>query len=225
MNPTRFRRTTTGTCLVLWPITMLGAALAQPKLGEDPAEVYDAASAHAGRIAASVAIGTPGVLLWIVAVVGAVHLVRSRGATLAHVGGLLALLGAVGHAMMATLFLVLLGLPDEGDRATLVPVLDGIAGHVFPVVMPLLVLGGLGVVLLAVALRRAGRVPLACPLLVGAGFLSEFVPLGGTLADVVLWVLVGAGLATAGLAVLDLPDEQWDAPAGTPSSVPAASGG
>lgn len=223
MNTTRFRRTTTGMCLVLWPMSMLGAALAQPEIGEHPAEVYDAASAHAGRIAASVAIGGPGVLLWVVAVAGVVHLVRSRGATLAHIGGGLALLGALGHAVMATLFLVLLGLPQEGHRPELVPVVDRIAGHVFPVALPLLMLGGVGVVLLAFALRRAGRAPLATPVLVSAGFVSELTPLGGTTGDIVLWVLVGAGLGMAGRAVLRLSDEQWDAPTPpTPSVVPAA---
>jgi hypothetical protein len=223
MNTTRFRRTTTGTCLVVWPLSMLGAALAQPEIGEHPAEVYDAAANHAGRIAASVAIGGPGVLLWVVAVVGVVHLIRSRGATLAQVGGGLALLGALGHAVMATLFLVLLGLPQDGHRTELLPVLDRVAGHVFPVALPLLMLGGVGVVLLAFALRRAGRAPLATPWLVSAGFVSEMVPLGGTTGDIVLWALVGAGLGLAGLRVLGLSDEQWDAPSSAaPSVVPAA---
>lgn len=221
MNTQRFRRTTTGLCLVLWPMTMLGAAVAQPEIGEQAADVYDAASTHAGRIAASVAIGTPGVLLWVIAVAGAVHLVRARGAVLAQIGGGLALLGAVAHAMMATLLLVLLGLPHDGDRAQLLPVVDRIAGHVFPVAMPLLMLGGLGVVLLAVALHRAGRAPLATPVLVGAGFVSELVPLGGTTADVVLWALVGAGLAMAGIRVLGLPDQAWDAAPETRAAVSA----
>ena len=214
------RRSATGICLVLWPLSMLGAALAQPVIGDDPAEVYDAAATQAGRIAASVAIGGPGVLLWIIAVAGVLHLVQSRGAGLANVGGGLALLGALGHAVMATLFLVLLGLPQEGDRAALVPVVDRIATHVFPVALPLLLLGGIGVVLLALALRRAGQAPLATPVLVIAGFVSEFVPLGGTMSDLVLWVLVGAGLSIAGLRVLRLSDAQWgDQPDGTPSAV------
>lgn len=222
MNTPRFRRTTTGACLVLWPISMLGAALAQPEIGEQPADVYDAASTHAGRIAASVAIGGPGVLLWVVAVAGVVHLIRARGATLAHLGGGLALLGALGHAVMATLFLVLLGLPQNGHRAEVLLVLDGVAGRVFPVALPLLVLGGIGVVLLALALRRAGRAPLATPVLVIAGFLSEFVPLGGTTGDIVLWTLVGTGLGLAAKRVLNLSDAQWDVPsAETTATVPA----
>lgn len=222
MNTSRLRRTATAACLVLWPVSMLAAAVAQPEIGEQPADVYDAASTQAGQIAASAAIGTPGVLLWIVAVAGVVHLVRARGALLANVGGGLALLGAIGHAMMATLFLVLLAVPQDGYRTELLPVLDRMSGQVFPVAMPLLMLGGLGVVLLAFALRRAGRAPLATPVLVTAGFLSEFAPLSGTARDIVLWVLVGAGLALAALHVLRLDDAQWDHSSPTATDVARA---
>lgn len=209
---TRFRRRASGVSLILFPLSMLGAALAQPALGDKPAQVYDVAAAHPGRLAASVAIGLPGVALWVAGIVGAVHLVRRRGAVLSHIGGGLALLGAVAHAMMATLFLVLLALPKTGDRAQLVPAVDRVASHVFPVATPLLVLGGIGVLLLAFALRRAGQVPRVVPALVLLGFLSEFVPLPGTSGDVVLWVLVSAGLGLVGRRVLTMADEDWAAP-------------
>lgn len=218
VTASRFRRIATGTSLIVFPLSMLGAALAQPVLGEEARQVYDAAVAHPGRIAASAAVGTPGVLLWIVAVAGTVHLVRERGAALAHVGAGLALLGTLGHMVMATLFLVLLGLPQTGDRTQLVPALDRIAGHVFPLAMPLLLLGAIGLVLLSIALRRAGQAPLATPLLVGFGFLSEFVPFGGTTGDVVLWALAGTGLALVGLRVLAMTDAQWQAPASAPTT-------
>lgn len=225
MNTTRLRRITTGTCLILWPLSMLGAALAQPEIGQQPPEVYDAAATHADRIVASVAIGGPGVLLWVVAVVGVVHLIRSRGGALAVIGGGLALLGALGHAVMATLFLVLLAVPQDGHRAELLPVLDRVASHVFPVAMPLLMLGGIGVVLLAWALRRAGLAPLITPVLVTAGLVSEMFPLGGTSSDLVLWVLVGCGLAIAGQRVLVLPDERWHiAPSDSPHRADASLG-
>lgn len=209
MKTAHLRRTVTGVCLILWPLSMLGAALVQPDIGQRPEEVYDAAASSAGRIAASVAIGGPGVLFWIIAVAGVLHLVRSRGATLAHLGGGLALLGAIGHAVMAALFLVLLGIPLDGHRPDLLPVIDRIAERVFPVALPLLLLGGVGVVLLGLALRRAGQAPLATPVLVVAGFVSEFVPLPGTIGDIVLWCLVGGGLGAAAVRVLRLSDTQW----------------
>ncbi len=202
MNISTVPRTITGGCLVLWPLSMLAAALAQPAIGDQPAEVYDAAADHAGRIAASVALGGPGVLMWVIAVAGTVSLIRSRGAGLALVGGGLAMLGAIGHAVMATLFLVLLGLPADGQRTALVPVLDRIASHVFPVALPLLLLGGVGVLLLSWALWRGHQAPVATPVLVTAGFVSEFAPLTGVTGDIVLWILVGAGMGLAGVRML-----------------------
>ncbi|MFN2536846.1 MAG: hypothetical protein ABR549_01670 [Mycobacteriales bacterium] len=217
---TRFRRRSSGVSLILFPLSMLGAALAQPALGDKPAQVYDVAAAHPGRIAASVAIGLPGVALWVVGIVGAVHLVRRRGAVLSHIGGGLALLGAVAHAMMATLLLVLLALPRAGDRSQLVPAVDRIASHVFPVAMPLLALGGIGVLLLAFALRRAGQVSRGVPVLVLLGFISEFVPWPGTTGDVVLWLFVGAGLGLVGRRVLTMADVDWTDPQEIDSGVP-----
>lgn len=209
-NASRFRRIATGTSLLVFPLSMLTAALVQPEIGDKPAEVYDAAVGHAGKLVASVAIGLPGLILWIIAVAGAVHLVRRRGVVLGHVAGALALLGVLGHMMVATLFLVLSGLPRAADRAALVPALDRIASHVFPVAMPMLLLGGVGLVLLSLALRKAGRVPLATPVLVLLAFLSEFVPLPGNAGDVLLWALAGTGLGLAGTAVLRMDDTTWD---------------
>ncbi|TCO49435.1 hypothetical protein EV646_103414 [Kribbella antiqua] len=211
MNVSKVHRTATGLSLILWPLSMLGAAVVQPVIGERATDVYDAAAAHAVRIGTSVAIGGPGVLFWAVAVAGSVQVLRSRGARLGHLGGVLALLGALGHAVMATLFLVLLGLPQDGHRAELVPVVERIAAHVFPVAMPLLLLGGVGVVMLSFALRREGWAPKATPALVTAGFLSEFVPLGGTAGDVVLWTIAGAGVALSGTRMLRVSDEEWQA--------------
>lgn len=219
MNTSQLRRTATAVCLVIWPASMLAAAVVQPEIGGQAADVYDAAATQAGRIAASAAIGGPGVLVWIVAVAGVVHLVRTRGAALANAGGVLALLGAVAHVIITTLFLVLLAVPQDGHRAELLPVIDRISGGVFPVTMPLLMLGALGVVLLAFALWRAGLAPLATPVLVTAALSSEFVPLPGIAGDIVLWVLVGAGLAPAALRVLRRDDAQ---PAHTPAATTGA---
>lgn len=206
----RFRRLTTGASLVVFPLCMLAAALAQPALGETATQVYDAASSHPGRLIVSAVIGFPGLVLWIVAVAGSVHLVRARGVVFAHFGGALSLLGALAHMIVFTLYLVLIGLPLESDRAVLIPAVDRIAGHVFPVAFPFLTLGAIGILLLAVALKRAGRAPLATPILVGLGLLTEFIPVGGIAGDVILWALVGTGLGLAGLRVLRMDDMTWD---------------
>lgn len=213
-HPRRFRRQATGASLIAFPLLMFIPALIQPTLGDQPTQVYDAAVGQSARLVSSVAIGLPGVLLWIVAVAGAVHLAQPRAVKLGHIGGGLALLGALGHMVNATLLLVLAGLPRAADRTVLIPALDRIAKHVFPVALPMLVLGGLGLVLLAFALNRAGRAPTATPVLVLLAFVSEFAPLPGRAPDLVLWALAGTGLGLAGLAVLRMDDTTWEHPRG-----------
>ena len=209
-DASKFRRVSTSASLIIWPLLMAGAALAQPKMGQTAAEVYEAASTQSGRLAESVMIGLPGLLLWIVAVVGMVHLVRRRGVVLAHIGGFLALLGVLGHMINATLFLVLLGLPNYSDSATLTLAVDRISHHVFPVAMPLLFLGAIGIFLLALSLRRAGIAPKATPILVGLSIVAEFIPFPGVTGDVVTWILVLIGLGFVSASIQKMDNRAWD---------------
>ena len=188
---------------------MAGAALAQPKMGDTAAEVYHAASVEPNRIRQSIFIGLPGLLLWIIGVAGLVHLVRQRGVVLAHIGGLLALLGALGHMINVTLFLVLLGIPNSTDSAALILAVDRISHHVFPVAMPLLFLGAIGIFLLALALRRAGIAPMATPILVGLSIVAEFIPFPGITGDVVTWILVLIGFGFVSASIQKMSNLEW----------------
>ena len=188
---------------------MAGAALAQPKMGDTAAEVYHAASVEPNRIRQSIFIGLPGLLLWIIGVAGLVHLVRQRGVVLAHIGGLLALLGALGHMINVTLFLVLLGIPNSTDSAALILAVDRISHHVFPVAMPLLFLGAIGIFLLALALRRAGIAPTATPILVGLSIVAEFIPFPGITGDVVTWILVLIGFGFGSASIQKMSNLEW----------------
>jgi len=188
---------------------MAGAALAQPKMGDTAAEVYHAASVEPNRIRQSIFIGLPGLLLWIIGVAGLVHLVRQRGVVLAHIGGLLALLGALGHMINVTLFLVLLGIPNSTDSAALILAVDRISHHVFPVAMPLLFLGAIGIFLLALALRRAGIAPTATPILVGLSIVAEFIPFPGITGDVVTWILVLIGFGFVSASIQKMSNLEW----------------
>ena len=206
----RFRRVSTSASLIIWPLLMAGAALAQPKMGETAAEVYQAASVEPNRLTQSIFIGLPGLLLWIIGVVGMVHLVRQRGVVLAHIGGLLALFGALGHMINVTLYLVLLGIPNNTDSAALILAVDRISKHVFPVALPLLFLGAIGIFLLALALQRAGIAPKTTPILVGLSIVAEFIPFPGITGDVVTWILVLIGFGFVSAYIQKMNDLEWD---------------
>lgn len=209
-DASKFRRLSTSASLIIWPLMMAGAALAQPKMGQTTAEVYQAASTQPGRLTESVMIGLPGLLLWIVGVVGMVHLVRQKGVVLAHIGGLLALLGVFGHMIIVTLYLVLLGIPSNKDSSVLILAVDRISRHAFPVAMPLLFLGAIGIFLLTLALRRGGIAPKATPILVGLSIVAEFIPFPGITGDVVTWVLVFIGLGFVSASIQRMDNLAWD---------------
>lgn len=180
--------------IVAWPLSMLLAALAQPKIGDAASDVYSAAVGGAGRIALSAAIGIPGIVLWLITVAIITRAIRGKGSTLAKFGGVFAIFGALGHMANATLFLVLLGIPKAGDEATLTLAVDRIAKHVFPVAMPMLFLGAIGVFLLGLSLYRNGIASKITPILLGLSIVAEFIPFPGVTGDVVTWALVGVGL-------------------------------
>ena len=190
-----FRRNMTSGAMIVWPLAMLLAALAQPKIGESPTDVYSASVSHANRLSLSLLIGIPGIVFWLIAVSGITKKIQERGSVLAIVGGILATLGALGHMINASLYLVLLGIPSSGHEDVLVPTVDRIAKHVFPVAMPMLMLGAIGVFLLGLALYRGGFTSKATPILLGLSIVAEFIPFPGITGDVVTWALVGIGLA------------------------------
>lgn len=189
---------------------MAGAALAQPKMGETAADVYQVASTEPKGFTQSIIIGLPGLLLWIIAVAGMVHVVRQKGVVLAHIGGFLALFGALGHMIMVTLYLVLQGIPSNTGSSVLILAVDRISHHVFPVAMPLLFLGAIGIFLLALALRRAGIAPIATPILIGLSIVAEFIPFPGISGDVVTWTLVFVGLGLVSLSIQKMDNLAWE---------------
>lgn len=190
-----FRRNITSGAMIAWPLAMLFAALAQPKIGEAATDVYAAAVSHSNRLSLSLLIGIPGIVFWLIAISGITNRIQERGSVLAIVGGTLATLGALGHMVNASLYLVLLGIPSSGHEDILVPTIDRIAKHVFPVAMPMLMLGAIGVFLLGLSLHRGGFTSKATPILLGLSIVAEFIPFPGITGDVVIWALVGIGLA------------------------------
>ena len=77
-------------------------ALLDAEEGTDtpPAELYAIAADRADDIRLAALLFILSSVLIVPAVAGMVHLVRDRGATLAHIGGALGVIGAMGH--MAT---------------------------------------------------------------------------------------------------------------------------
>jgi hypothetical protein len=111
-----FRRTLTGLSLIAAPLVLLVVWVALPDLPDDPTAMFAAIAANRKCTMALLLILSS--VLFLPAVIGLIHLLRDRGVVLGHLGGGLALLGALGHIARATHILVFVHKAADGaDQA------------------------------------------------------------------------------------------------------------
>ncbi len=162
-------------------------------------------------------------LLWlfllIPAVLGLVHLLRSRGALLGHIGGGFALAGAVGTAAYRGVNLGQLQVAESGLNQEQVLAAFGQASAGSIVVMLMSALGlFVGYALLAVGLWRTRAAPGGASGLIVAFLVVNIIGLAaggnkGVLLAAHTLLLVGLGWI--GVKVLAMSDAQWRAEVGT----------
>lgn len=122
-------------------------------------KVFDAASNHHGRmIVSAIALLATSVLV-VPAVFGLVRTLEDRGRRIGRVAAGLALLGSMGHAALATMYVIWAALPSAGaSREQLIAAIDRIHDSGWlGLLLPLIVAFPLSLVTLFVALVR-GRV-------------------------------------------------------------------
>lgn len=221
-SASRFRRTVAGAALLLGPVLFAAAELSSPALSGTSAQQLAQLGAQRNQQVASSLLSIATAMVLLVGVLGAVHLVRRRGAGLAHAAAIFCVYGLVAaHAALAGVNLVFaeLGSPSL-DRSSMVALYDTIT-HDAALGAPLL-LGHyalvIGVILLGIALWRGAVGPrwaAVCIVLYPVSdVLLSFVPVG----DAGEWISNGlgiAGLGALGLFVLRMTDAQWEAPVAT----------
>lgn len=152
-----------------------------------------------------------GYLLMAVGVFGIMHLLRRRAVVLGHVAGVLAVWGWVSLPGMLSVDFYDLSLAAHADRGAAVGISDRAGGYAGSAVMGVpVLLGILGLVLLVVALWRAGFVPAWVPVVLFVGTAASFV---GPPTAVYFTVGTAAWLASlgyVGLKMLGMSDEEWE---------------
>ena len=212
-DPIAFRRTVAGASLIAFPLAGLGSAILGSNEGTDtpPAELYTIA-AESGTMLASGVVFMLSAVLTVPAAGGILHLLRDRGAALGHLGAAFLLLGAMGHMGYGTWQVMLSQVPHEPDRAAMIAFLDRSA-VLTTVLLPLLISIVVGLLLAAIGLRRARRVPLWVPLaVVGLGVVDlaiNSVELDSKLVPVLVWTLASIPLSYIGFLVLRTSDAEW----------------
>ena len=160
-NPSRFGRTATGLAVIGFPLAGLSAALIDSHEGTDTpaAELYEIAAAHSDAIFVSALVFMLSAVLTVPAAFGLMSAVRDRGTTLARIGAAFMTLGAFGHMGFATWQIMITRVPADADRPAMLAYLERQNGATTAVLLPLLLSIVVGVVLMVIALYRAGLVP------------------------------------------------------------------
>lgn len=216
-----FRRTAMGLCLIAGPLTALIGGLVAPWEGTDDTVAWLQVLVEnpiRGQIGA--VLFYLAYMLIAVSIFGMVHLLRSRAVVLGHIAGALAIWGWVTMPGLLVSDFYDLSLaeslgPEQG--ATIVDRTDEYVGSAI-VGIPVL-LGMVGLLLLAVALWQAGFAPAWVPLVLVIGFAAGFYDAYSLIFFTVWWALWLVALGYVGLKVLRMPDEEWERPASKVSEV------
>jgi hypothetical protein len=216
-----FRRTGAGLCLIATPLVGLVSALITPQFTGDIADERAFIAEHTGRWLISGFLNLITFFLFMLAVLGILHLLRHRGVVLGHVGGGLVLLGAFFHGAIIGFALVEVPLVEGGivgDRMS--EFADGMyESAAFTMILFPFLSFFIGWLLLAVALWRARVAPLWIAATLGVAPLSEFFG-PEAVSPELMFALFLVALGYVGLKVLRLPDKEWER-GGAPGVQPA----
>jgi hypothetical protein len=150
-------------------------------------------------------------VLLLFAIVGLVHMIQSRGAGLAHVGGALALLGVVGSAAHLGFYnLLLAGMAEQPDSAAMAGLADALeAQPLMGLSIAAMLLGTLfGWGLLAGALWRARIGPVWAAVAIWLGLLAMLSG-AGLPAAAIGTLLTTIGFGTVGVRALRAGSGVW----------------
>lgn len=224
----RIRRVFSGVCLIAGPMLFF-ASVAMAGPDDTGSELLNYLRYHTANAVATDLTSIIAVLLLVPAFIGAMHVLRNRAPLLGYVGGGLALVGFAFLTVLIAVEAVAIEMAALGtstrDMAT---VLDRSMNQdaVIGVMFAIFVAGHvLGTTLLGIGLFRARLVPVwAAAALTLAGPM-HFVAhgIGSRPLDFAAFTLLVAGLATLGVRILRMPDDDWDTEPGRMPSTASVS--
>lgn len=218
----RIRRITTGLGMIGFTALLIPQGIVDPT---EASSFRDAAVQHPVALYVSGLLLLASALLTFPAICGILHQSRDRGALVADIGAGFAALGALGHAGLGFIYLVMRSL--AGDDATAMRTFEERFNSDVPVAvvgLTLLTSFGIGIALLAWAAWRAGTIGLWGPTVITAvvvvhNVLPDDVPSAVSATALGLIAVVFGWL---GVRTTRLSDAEWEAPAALPTAIAAA---
>src|SRR5438445_1979585 len=216
-DPTNFRRTLGGLCLILAPIFFAIAEITYPASDGNGAAQLDIAARNHDVMLADIYLGIASAILFIPAVFALLHVTRRRGVVLGHVAAILTVAGVcLAHLALGGLQLMLWAMAGPGvDRPAMAAFIDKTMQN--PAGLPLVMghnLFALGLIVFGIAIWRsrfgyrwAGP---AIAIGVIVDIVGGTVGLPDTLVSIVSDTVFVTALAAVGLKVLLTSDSDWE---------------
>jgi hypothetical protein len=219
LDTATFRRTLASICLITQPLLNLISVAISPRQSIDAPEQLAMIGAHPTRFLIANLLDVLWLLLLIPAVLGLLHLLRTRSALLGHIGCGFALAGAVGAAAYRGVNLAQLQVVESGLKQGQLFTAFGQASLGSVAVMLMSAIGLIvGYALLAVGLWRTRAAPRGASALIVAFLVVDIVGLaagGNKGVLLVAHTLLLVGLGWIGVRILAMSDAQWRGERGT----------
>ena len=220
-DPIRFRRGLSSTSLLLAPLVGLAAAVIAPPTSSNLTADLALISAHHSAFVASAVLEAAAWILFIPGVLGIVHLLRQRGVVLGHLGGVLAIAGMISFVAESAIAQATAVLArDAGHRALYAQAIGNMRHSPLAAFLLLALLGEIGLILLAIATRRARRAPAWVVPAVAVAVLADFAPLPDPFGLIISWLLLALAFGRIGWDIRATTDTGWQQP-GNPAPTPA----
>ncbi len=208
-----FRRSVAALCVVAGALTSAIWTLTMPPFPDGHAERLAAIDEAGNGAAVSAAVFAGSQVFMLGALLGIAHLVRRGAPVLSNLGGAIAVLGTMGHAVFGGAGLLTLSMAaDSEHRDVHARLLEDFESSPMMAFAAVGLLGTvLGFLLLSIGLFRSRVVPRWIPVLIWTFLVVEFV--GTSLSDYATYVsLLALALAFGALArhTWTTPRESWD---------------
>jgi hypothetical protein len=209
-----FRKLVAGFCMVCAPLLFVASAIVSPSLDRHEGRLLSSIAGHPDRWYIASLLGFVGLIVFLPAILGLMHMLRERKTAFGHVGGALALIGFVAVAASAGVTFTMWQMARAGDRAQMTALLHRI-DHTAGSFIPLMLLGlalSIGMIVLAWGLASAHAAPAWSALCVAVA--AVLFGISGATASLPIQIIAAAvlafGLGAIGWMVLGETDEQWE---------------
>lgn len=215
-DASNFRRTATALCMIVAPLVILAGTLIQPTSeGDEVREWLPELAEDPGRNDAATTLFVVGFVLLLPAILGLIHLVRERGVVLAHIGGVLAVLGTVMYPVLFSTTFSDLSLAENLPVDQAVKAQEGTEDYVgvYFVFIPAIFGWTIGLILLSIGVVRARVAPVWFLVLIVLGNVAIFAGnQESTIVAAIGGVLFTVAFGSVGLKVLGMSDADWEDP-------------